>query len=85
MRENVKIHSIKTDIWLNYYKNLWSSKVYELTKTYSNNEFEDSYHSENLSMSLNTQNITKHLVRTVYRWNFINLLERPSNIDSSIS
>jgi hypothetical protein len=42
IRENVKIHSLKTDMWLNYFKNLWSSKVDELIKTYSSNESEDS-------------------------------------------
>jgi hypothetical protein len=70
IRENVKIHSIKTDMWLNYFKNLCSSKVDEFIKTYSNNELKTPYHLENLSMSLNTQKITKHLVKTVYRWSW---------------
>jgi hypothetical protein len=42
IRENVKIHSIKTDIWLDYFKNLWSSQVDELIEVYSNNKSEDS-------------------------------------------
>jgi hypothetical protein len=42
IRENVTIHSIKTDIWLHNFKNLWSSKVDEVIKTYSNTKSEDS-------------------------------------------
>jgi hypothetical protein len=41
IRENVKTHSIKADTWLDYFKNLWSSKIDEHTKVSSNNEFED--------------------------------------------
>jgi hypothetical protein len=80
IRENVKIQSIKADIWLNYFKHLWSSKVDELIKAYSNNKSEDSISFGELTNVL--KHSTKHLLKTVYRCSFLNMPERTSNIDT---
>jgi hypothetical protein len=73
----VKICSIKTDTWLDYFQNLWPSKVNELTKASSNNEYEDFVSFGELIKSLNTQKITKHPGKMVYKWSSLNMLEIP--------